>query len=215
MKCFNLMPTPRRQAKACRARARQWLAVGVAFVGMLVMICITCHKTWGVGPEPLADEIRQTTDRIKASGRTIAELREQLVASRWKLDTVRGVGRQPDWSVLLTLLADGLGNEVVLRSCELDEILIPLERAAGRRGEPRIPVTSVSEDKKKRIAFVLSVSGFGRSQTAVSQFVLRLERSGMFDNVRLVSTIREPFLNGKAIAFRLKCRLEGTRDRKR
>ena len=215
MKCFNLMPAPRRQAKACRARVRQWLAVGVAFVGMLVMICITCHRTWGVGPDPLAGEIRQTRDRIATSGRTISGLREQLVASRWKLDTFRGVGRQPDWSVVLALLADGLGNEVVLRSCELDEIMIPLEGASGRRRDSKIPVTSVLEEKKQKMVFVLTVSGFGRSQTAVSQFVLRLERSGMFDNVGLVSTIREPFLNAKAIAFRLKCRFEGTTDRKR
>jgi len=209
------MPAPRRQAKVCRARVRQWLAVGGAFVGMLVMICITCHKTWGVGPDPLVDEIRQTTDRIEASGRTISELQEQLVASRWKLDTFRGVGQQPDWSVLLTLLADGLGNEVVLRSCELDEIMIPLERTAGRRGGPRVITTSRLEDKAERMAFVLRVAGFGRSQTAVSLFVLRLERSGMFDNVRIVSTVREPFLNAKAIAFRLECSLEGTTGRKR
>ena len=78
MKCFNLMPAPRRQAKACRARVRQWLAVGMAFVGMLVMICMTCHRTWGVGPDPLTDEINQITDRIETSGRTISELRKQL-----------------------------------------------------------------------------------------------------------------------------------------
>jgi hypothetical protein len=209
------MPAPRRQAKACRARVRQWLAVGMAFVGMLVMICITCHRTWGVGPDPLADEIRQTTDRIAASGTTISELQRQLVASRWKLDTFRGVGQQPDWSVLLTLLADGLGDEVVLKSCELDEIVIPVERTAGERGGPQIVTTSRLEDKAGRMAFVLRVAGFGRSQTAVSLFVLRLERSDMFDNVRIVSTIREPFLNAKATAFRLECRLEGTTGRKR
>ena len=208
------MPAPRRQAKACRVRVRQWLPVWGAFVGMLVLVCITCHKTWGVGLDPLADEIRQTADHIEASGRTIAELREQLVASRWKLDTFRGVGQQPDWSVLLTLLADGLGNEVVLKSCELDEIMIPVETAAGRRGNSQIITTSRLEDKAERMAFVLRVAGFGRSQTAVSLFVLRLERSGMFDNVRIVSTVREPFLNAKAIAFRLKCRLEGTTAKK-
>ena len=207
------MPSYRRQAKACGVRMRQWLPVGLAFVGMLVLICITCHNTWGVGSDPLVDELLQTADRIEVSGRTIAELREQLVVSRYKLDAFRGVGRQPDWSVLLTLLADGLGNDVVLKSCQLDEIMIPLGVAAGGRSEPQLHVTSVSEDKKQQVAFVLCIAGFGRSQTAVSQFVLRLERSGMFDNVRLVSTIREPFLNAKAIAFRLECRLEGQTGR--
>jgi len=209
VKCFNLMSAPRRQAKACRARVRKWLAVGVAFVGMLVTVCIACHRTWGVGLDPLGDDFRLIEDRIETSGRTISGLRKQLVASRWKLDTFRSVGQQPDWSVLLMLLADGLGNEVVLKSCELDEIVIPLESTAGRRAGSRLVTTSSLTEKPGRMAFVLRVAGFGRSQTDVSLFVLRLERSGMFDNVRIVSTMREPFLNAKAIAFRLECSLEG------
>jgi hypothetical protein len=211
MKCFNLMPAPRRQAKACRTRIRQWLVVGVAYTVMLATICIVCHRTWGLGPDPLADEISQTTDRIRTSGRTIAILQKQLVASRWKLDTFKGVGQQPDWSVVLTLLADGLGNEVVLSGCQLDEIMIPLDSNAGSTPPPAPP--GARQEKAQKMAFVLSVSGFGRSQTAVSQFVLRMERSGLFDNVRLVSTVREPFLNAKAISFRLKCYFEGRTNR--
>jgi hypothetical protein len=206
------MPAPRRQAKACRVRMRQWVAPGVAFVGMLVFICIACHRTWGVGPDPLAEELRETTDRISDSGRTIGALQKQLVATRWKLDTFRGVGQQPDWSVVLSLLADTLGSEAVLKSCELNETTIQADTNTGPRGGAEIPVTSVVEEQKQ-VVFVLGVSGFGRSQTAVSQFVLRLERSGLFDNVRIVRTTREPFLNGKAIAFRLECRLGGASKR--
>jgi hypothetical protein len=189
-------------------RLRHWLAVGGAFVGMLVLVCITCDITWGVGTEPLAAEINHVTDRIATSGKAIVGLREQLTASRRKLNAFRGVGRQPDWSVMLKLVADGLGNEVVLKSCELNEMAISPETASSGSAKSKISLTSVSEDDKQ-IVFVLDVAGFGRSQTAVSQFVLRMERLGMFDNVRLVSTIREPFLNAKAVAFRLKCRLEG------
>ncbi|MCP4379489.1 MAG: PilN domain-containing protein [bacterium] len=210
MKCFDLMPEPRRQAKACRARIHQWLVVGVAYVVMLVTICVVCHRTWGIGPDPLTKEISQTTDSIRKYGKTIVVLQKQLVSSRWKLDTFKGVGQQPDWSVVLTLLADGLGNEVVLSGCELDEIRIPLDSDASGNQQP---TSGALEDKKQKMAFVLSVSGFGRSQTAVSQFVLRMERSGLFDNVRLVSTVREPFLNAKAVAFRLKCRFEGSTNR--
>jgi hypothetical protein len=203
------MPAPRRQAKACLARMRHWFAVGGAYVGMLVFICITCHITWGVDEDPLAAEINHVTDRIGTLGRSIAGLQEQSTASRRKLDASRGVGQQPDWSVMLKLVADGLGNEVVLKSCELNEIAIAQESVSSRSAEPKISLTSISEDDKQ-IAFVLNIAGFGRSQTAVSQFVLRMERSGMFDNVRLESTMRKPFLNAKAVAFNLKCRLEGT-----
>jgi len=188
---------------------QKWMPVGFMFAGMLVLACIACHKVWGVGPDPLVDEIRLTDERIADSKRSIAALQKELVASRWKLDTFRGVGQQPDWSVMLKLVTEALGKEVVLRSCELNEIGVPVGPApsVGRAGV-NIPVSDVA-DSKEKIAFVLTINGFGRSQTAVSQFVLRMERAGMFDSVRLVSTIREPFLNAKAIAFRLKCRLDG------
>lgn len=214
MNSFNLMPAPRRHAKACRNRLRQWAAPFLAFAVMLVMVCVTCHKTWGVGPEPLAEQIRQTKDRIDMSGRTVEDLRKQLTAARWRLDTFKGVGRQPDWSMMLKLLSDGLGAEVVLRSCELNETMISSIAPKGRKGESLN--AGGGADDNNRMAFVLDVAGLARSQTAVSQFVLRMERSGMFDSVRLVSTIREPFMNSKAVAFRLKCTLEGAaRSRRR
>lgn len=209
MKCFNLMPADRRQAKACRTRMRQWLAPGAAFVGAMIMVCVVCHSTWGVGPDPHATQIRAAVLSIDASRSTVADLKKELVASQWKLDTFKGVGRQPDWSVLLALLADGLGRDVVLKRCELNEIAVPSPGSPS--GSGRVKNVSLKEKgDDSQIAFALTVAGYGRSQTAVSQFVLRLERSGVFNNVRLVSTMREPFLNAKAIAFRLECSLEGT-----
>jgi hypothetical protein len=53
----------------------------------------------------------------------------------------------------------------------------------------------------------LKLSGFGRTQTSVSQFVLRLERIGIFESVRLLNSYRQAFLNDQAIAFSLECRI--------
>jgi len=182
---------------------------------MLVSICVTCHRTWGVGPNPLGDEIDYTAERIRESGRTIVTLRKELAATRWRLDSARGVGQQPDWSVMLALLAEGLGHDVVLKSCELNQVLTPLT-GAGRGPAVSTPGRQDPSDKKEHeVTFALMVTGFGRSQTAVSQFVLRLERSGLFDSVRLIDANRQPFLNGKAIAFQLECSLGSNRGARR
>jgi hypothetical protein len=45
----------------------------------------------------------------------------------------------------------------------------------------------------------------GRSQAAVSQFVLRLEQLGLFDRVTLLDTRREPFGADSAVGFRAVC----------
>mgnify|MGYP000049651221 CR=1 FL=1 len=53
--------------------------------------------------------------------------------------------------------------------------------------------------------YTLVLNGFGRSQESVSRFVLRLEESGAFDLVRLVSSSRQTFLQGEAVAFGVEC----------
>ncbi len=55
---------------------------------------------------------------------------------------------------------------------------------------------------------VLSISGLGRSQPAVSQFVLRLEAMHLFARVTLLDTNRETFLGGEALGFRIDCSLD-------
>jgi len=63
-------------------------------------------------------------------------------------------------------------------------------------------------------AFRLDLAGLAQSQSAVSQFVLRLEKARVFDEVRLVQTGRKPFLKGEAVAFQLECSLTGKKEAK-
>lgn len=149
---------------------------------------------WGGEHETLDEGIDATTEQIKESSRAIQGLCRDLADAQWKLDSRRAVGKQPDWSIPLALLAGKLGEEVVLERCQLE----PRKNAEGR-----------FEDSAGSARFVLSVSGLGKSQSAVSRFVLRLEKSNLFDRVRLIKTERQPFLGGKAVGFRSECLLEG------
>ena len=53
----------------------------------------------------------------------------------------------------------------------------------------------------------LRVTGFGKTRHAVSEFTLRLEKTGLFGEVRCVHTERKPFLEGEAVAFAVECQL--------
>ena len=55
---------------------------------------------------------------------------------------------------------------------------------------------------------VLGLSGLGLSQAAVSQFVLKLERTGLFARVALIDTSRAALDRTDAIAFRIECSLD-------
>jgi Tfp pilus assembly protein PilN len=52
---------------------------------------------------------------------------------------------------------------------------------------------------------VLYVSGYARSQAAVSQFVLRLDELDVFERVDLLKSGREAMFDGDAIGFQVQC----------
>src|SRR5260370_38207947 len=57
---------------------------------------------------------------------------------------------------------------------------------------------------------IVRIQGYGRSQAVVAQFILRLEQTGLFDDVVLVKTNREPFLDDHAMSFQVECQLRAT-----
>lgn len=207
MSSINLIPAPRRLAAARRRRLRGWVVVCLAFGALLLLACEVCHVVWGGERRALDAGIDATADQIKQSSHAIQTLCRELADVQWKLDSCRAVGKQPNWGIPLALLAEKLSEDVVLERCELDAAKEPAgETAAEEPGE--------AQDGSLCGRFVFRVSGFGRSQTAVSQFVLRLEKSKLFDRVKLIKTNRQEFLSGKAVVFQLECLLEG-RDRSR
>ncbi len=203
MEKINLIPAPRGQARICRRRLRQWLTGTVACCATLLVICSICHVVWGGERNVLAGQISSTEAEIGKSGREIQALRIDCAETRWKLSSHRAIGKQPDWSILLGLLAENIGQDIVLERCRLRWV----------KGLADSSKTGVLRDSKgpkdsSDGVFVFKISGYGRSQPSVPQFVLRLEKTTLFDQVRLIKTNRQAFLDGKAVAFELECRLE-------
>ena len=166
----------------------------MGFGVLLVAACIVCHMVWGGEQEALDEGINAATEQIRGSSQAIQRLCREIEDARWKLGSSRAVGKQPDWSVPLALMAGKLGEEVVLERCELG---------------PRKDAEGQEEDSADTGRYVFRVNGLGKSQTAVSRFVLRLEQIDLFDRVRLIKTNRQPFLSDKAVEFQLECLLEG------
>ncbi|MHC4218116.1 MAG: PilN domain-containing protein [Planctomycetota bacterium] len=138
----------------------------------------------------LRGEIEQVRAVVHEKDTALAALkldRQQAVA---QLQANLAVGKQPDWSILLALLASNLDDEIVLRS-------VRLVSGSAEEGE-------AIESGETRLDF----AGLGESQAAVSRFVLRLEEISLFRSVMLRDTRRESFLAGHAIAFRVECVLD-------
>lgn len=98
----------------------------------------------------------------------------------------------------MRLLAGLCGDDAVLTSLDLARERPP----AGLEGEQ--PGTRVER-------YSLTVSGFGRSPIAVSGLVLRLEETGLFEEVDHVETRRGKLRGQDVFGFEVRCTLVGSR----
>lgn len=214
MRSVNLIPSPRRNAKRRRILIRRWVAICVAYGGVLFAISTTSRAVWDTDCDTLDDRIKTIREQNNRSGRAMVSFGREIREAQMKLRANQAIGKLPDWSVLLAMIARNLGKDAVLTQCRLVPIhTTPDGRLpAGRQGQAaafRGDWMSGDPIEAGHRLFSLELTGLGRSQMSVSRFVLRLERTGLFDTVKRGETTRKTFLDDKAIAFRLVCTFGG------
>ncbi len=194
----NLIPARRRERRYRLRRARTWATALGAYAMLLVCAYVACFAFGQDDNGAIIKEMSETTARFHASGTQISELRESVAKSSQQLAAVRVLAQNPDWSLLLAMIARNLAEEVVLDRCSLAPVDAGIDANSPAAGEAVIYQR-----------YLLDLSGFGKSQASVSQFVLRLEKSHIFESVRLIKTQKRDFMNGQAVSFRLECELSG------
>ena len=123
-----------------------------------------------------------------------------------RLAANRSVGNQPDWSLLLTEFSHVIGDRVVLQRLSLN----PSEEVGPDGKTQQVNILSLTPERAsgRTGGFVIEMAGFGMDQAAVWDFVLRLEKTGLFDRVSMVGSQGQQHLGGRAIAFTLVCRMD-------
>ena len=200
----NLIPAARLASKHRQARQRMWVIICGAYLMSLIVASLSARALWR-GDDAVARELTSTVQNIEQYNSAIIELRQDLGQATAALETTRAVSGQPSWGKLLILLSNELGAEVVLNKCQLisssKEARLP--SAKDKKITDHRPTSGGLPERQYR----LNLSGFGRTQSSVSRFVLRLERMNIFESVTLVDSNRGGFLNDEAVAFSIECRL--------
>jgi Tfp pilus assembly protein PilN len=220
----NLIPLHRRRAKARASRKRAWFAIGGSYTALLLVAGVALVMTAGPTNAPLRELAKATSD-MERSNRQLLGIQATLAEAQQTLTAAHAVSDQPDWSIMLALLSESQGDEVVLNRCELtpskDEPIVPPggtmppNAAAPLPPAPPSGVQNVSLPAKPATParpvgrVVLSVGGIGRNQAAVATFVLQLESTELFEHVNLLQTSRQEYLGTEAVAFSLDCPLRG------
>lgn len=216
MKPVNLIPARRliarqrqRHVRRCIVICASWgfVVAGVCALGQGVVPSTTGGGEEGGGATSLPARLERAGKDVEAAQQTVIVARDELANAQATLRATLAIADQPDWSTLLALIGRATGDDVVLRTFELQ----PRAQAGSAASvAPKViakttAAGTASATSPKDGGFVLSASGLAQSQLAVTQFVLRLEKVGLFSKVTLLDTSREPFRETEATSFRLEC----------
>ncbi len=205
MRDVNLIPAGRLAARRHKVRLCLWIVVCGLYATTVAAGSLTFHITRAGEDHRQSQQLDVIAKQIEENGRTAADLRRQLVATNAALEATKAIRGQPDWSRLLMGVSAQLGEEIVLSRYQF-ATLTAADKVVNAEASGSL-VTLPLGAFLTGCRHMMTLNGFGQSQEAVSRFVLRLEGSGVFDLVRLVSSSRQTFLNGEAAAFVVECRL--------
>ena len=200
----NFIPAARRVRKRRRRRLVLWAAVCTIYGGLLTVCSVAkCCLCAGENRD-VAEQLARTTQQLDTHNETMTTIRRQLSEIAAAMRTADAMKQQPDWSRLLVGLSEQLGENIVLSRCQLttfggDDQPLANDRASTIASKS---LGALLTERRYR----LRLTGFGKRQEDVSQFVLRLEAAGVFDRVHLASSSRQTFLDGQAVAFVVECR---------
>jgi Tfp pilus assembly protein PilN len=205
MKRINLIPKQRRDASRMRSRLRGWMYACGVYGGAIVLVFVLL-RFWRDDSAMFAGEISRLAQSANDTQQAINTLTPNIQEKQALLEAARAVADQPDWSVLLMLLGKTVGDDVTLNNCQVEPIiekppaprgpLPPAVIAAQRAAAAKAPPANHS--------YVIRLGGAATSSRGVSQFVVRLEQSGLFDSVQLIKSDRSIAGDGST-HFRVEC----------
>lgn len=202
----NLVPVQRQRARCKKSRARFWLG-SCGCYALLWVVALIVLKNIGIdNPKALASDVEKINSQTKEVEIELSQIRSELGRANAELAASQKIGSQPDWSVLLSLISSTLGDSIVLRKCHLMTDQTSASVYSKHKKTVFLQRDGLADKHNTGLGTIeLQVGGLGLSQKDVSEFVLRLEDLQLFNQVKLVDTKREPFLDGHAIAFNLIC----------
>lgn len=195
---INLVPTARIEARQRRVRIRFWLTVAIAYCGVVASVSGAGYSYRKDDQARVLQAINETKAGAQRESARLETTISQLKQAEAKLNLLREIGDQPNWSLLLEYLSQAKGERIVLLGVRIDP---------GKAGDTA--QEKKGQSAKPKLIYTLEVEGAGLAPTDVTGFVLTLERSGIFQRVSLMQTSRSIVQSTSASTFTIICELRG------
>lgn len=203
MNSANLIPIQRRRSRARARRLRGWIIFNALYAALLFVSSTMVYMLFSTD-RSAAGELMRVNQEIDENSRLMLVARGQLAQAQETMTSVKAISEQPDWSALMAVVAESTSESVVLNHFDVTPVVedVPAVQAVSV-GKP----VSAAQPAPRRV--VLHLSGLGESQARVADFVLRLEKTNLFEHVNLLHTSRQTLMGQEAVGFELDCPLAG------
>ena len=198
MNSVNLISGKRLALRRRRLVNRRWGWVCAILIGVWVTAGLAIRSMWMPGSNVI-EELAQSGSQIEQLAIDLTRQAAQLKQIRAELAAGRAITTRSDWSVVLAVVSRCAGDGLVLRKCQLSPVW-------DRNASPglRSVGNSLHKDELEPVMasqWILQLAGVGKTLEDVSQFVLRLEQTNLFDRVQVVDSGQEVFLGEPATSF--------------
>lgn len=188
----NLLPAPIKDQLLQRRRLMLWIK-GVGVLSVLgVVVCVVAGVYLGDLDKPVRKELQSVQSVINQLEASEASAWTRIATVTHELGVAEDIAGQPNWSVLLGVLAAGLNEGAYLERIETALVL-----------EQDVQIAPPS--KAASGPYRVTITGISLMQGDATKYALFLEQCRLFDSVRLVATRPRPDVETDAVGFEIAC----------
>lgn len=192
MMSVNLLPQSFFEGRRRKARIRMW-SLFVVMHALLAGSVGAVLATSGESSTTIRARLSVAQSRLETREKETESARRLLSERMRRVEAVRSIADHPDWSLLLDQLAKLRGADVVLEHVDIK------------------PQTTTDPGLKKgapgRVRYQVTIEGLARTNAAVLEYALALQRLGAFDSVRPEQARQRATPAGDFFGFQLRCEL--------
>ena len=191
----NLLPAPVKEQIRIRHRLTIWVQGTVLVAVLGIAACIVANVLLRDMDTPVREELHQVQSVINRLEASEAAAFRQIESVTHELGVAEDIAGQPDWSILLGVLAAGLTDGAYLETLTTSIV----EDDAELQVPP--PGNAASGP------YIVTVTGVSLLQGDATKYALFLEECRLFDSVRLVATQPRPDVSNRAVGFEILCEI--------
>lgn len=191
----NLLPTPIKERFRLRKRLTLWVQATVATGLLGIGVCVVANFLLSDMDTPVREELQHVKSVINRLEASEAAAIRQIELVSHELGVAEDIVGQPDWSILLGVLAAGLTEGAYLETLTTSLV------------EENEDLEVPPPDNTATGPYRVTVTGVSLLQGDATRYALFLEQCRLFDSVRLVATQPRPDISERAVGFEIMCEI--------